>query len=420
MFENGFLNFNHGGFGATPRPVRQAMEAFTDRMETQPTAWFGGGGYRAVLDQVRPLLARLLGANSSDVVFLDNASAGLTAVLRSMDWKRGDVLLLTDAAYAVIPNTADWLERRYGIRTLRARIEYPVSGPESYVEPVRQLLAELSQAERSRVRLAVFDHISSYPAVVLPVAELAQLVKRATGGRGLVMLDGAHALGQVPVDVEKLRKAGVDFWVGDGHKWLLSPRGSAVLWAARPAQALLEPDVISSDNAPGTAFQERFDYIGTRDYTPWCAVGAALDFRTSLGGDGRIHGYIHELAVWAGEMLASRLGTEVLAPPSMTPAMTNVRLPIPPSWPAEEQRRCASAVGEDLAAKDRMQLITFTLRTTSGEGGSARVERETHWARISAQVYLERADFERLASRILSRVAGCSHGARLDGDLVRV
>ena len=100
----------------------------------------------------------------------------------------------------------------------------------------------------------------------------------------LVLIDGAHALGQIPLNLNELN---ADFWVGNGHKWLFSPHGSALLWVAQSAQKLLIPDVISSDNAVGTtAFQEQFDYIGTRDYGPWCAMADALAFRDNdLGGE---------------------------------------------------------------------------------------------------------------------------------------
>lgn len=409
QFGEGFMNFNHGGFGATALPVRRAMEAFTDDMEANPTQWFSNAakGYHEVLSRVRPALARLIGANESDVAFLDNASSGLNAVLRSVAWTRGDILLFTEAAYMALKNVASWLEKRYGVRCIVLSISYPVSGPEAYLGPMRRALDSLSSEELARLRLASFDHISSYPAVVLPVADLARLVKERTGGRALVLVDGAHGLGQVALDLGgEFAGAGVDFYVADGHKWLMSPHGSALLWAASQSQALLEPGIISSENGLDTDFHGRFDYIGTRDYTPWCAMGAALEFRSkALGGEENVRDYIHNLAWWAGQTLAERFQTEVLAPEEMTAAITNVRLPIPRSWPAEDRRRCASGVDVELLSRYNSQVVSATL-STPVRPGSAAVE-ETHWLRLSAQVYLGKEDFLTLGGQVLEIIGAC-------------
>lgn len=398
QFAPGTIYFNHGGYGATPRPVREALDKHTSQMEAQPTDWFGKFEYQRQLANVRPRLARLVGADESDLVFLDNASGGMNAVLRSLAWRPGDILLMTNAAYAVFPNTASFLQKQYGIRVVTVSFKYPVEGPQAYIAPLRSALADLG-ADRDRVRLALFDHISSYPSVVLPAAELAAIVKEETRGNALVFLDGAHALGHVNINLREFQAAGIDFYVADGHKWLFSPKGSAFLWAAPAAQDLLQPDVISSENAPGTPFQERFDYIGTRDYGPWLAMADALDFREhALGGEDRILAYLHELAAWGGELLADRFGTHLVAPMNMTAGLLTVGLPVPTSLSPEDQSSCALMIKEELLARHQMQIIPFTITGASGL---------QHVARISAQVYLERQDFEDLAANTLAITSEC-------------
>ncbi|CAE7238957.1 egt-2 [Symbiodinium sp. CCMP2456] len=399
QFEPGFRNFNHGGFGATPIPVRRAQEALITTAEAQPTRWFAGGNgsYHAALATVRPRLASLMGANESDLVFLDDASSGLNAVLRSLRWQPNDILLLTTAAYAVLPNTAQWLQRRYGIRTLHVEVHFPATGGETFLDPVREALEKLG-GEASRLRLAVFDHVSSYPPAVLPVEALAKQVKEAAPS-ALVLLDGAHALGQVPISMTALATAGVDFYVTDGHKWLMAPKGSGALWARPSAQPLLEPAIISSDNAPGSSFQSRFDYIGTRDYTPWCAMGSTMDFRRDvLGGEDRIQSYVTGLARWAGRHMADRLGTETVAPDSMTPGMFALRLPLPEDWTPSQKTACSGLIAQGLIGQYSMQVISFALHTPTSDGR----EEVTHWIRVSAQVYLERSDFEDLTHAVMS------------------
>jgi selenocysteine lyase/cysteine desulfurase len=168
------------------------------------------------------------------------------------------------------------------------------------------------------VYLASFSHIASLPAVILPVKELVALC----ASRGiLTLIDGAHALGQIPVNVTDIN---ANFWLGNGHKWLYSPKGTAILWARKDSQSLLVPTTISE--WPGS-FQDQFIYVGTTSYAPFLAMQAALDFRISIGGEDAIFSYIHNLAIKAGQILATTWATDVLLDQSMYAAMVDVRVP---------------------------------------------------------------------------------------------
>ena len=168
------------------------------------------------------------------------------------------------------------------------------------------------------IYLASFSHIASLPAVVLPVKQLVALC--ASHGI-LTLIDGAHALGQIPVNVTDIN---ANFWLGNGHKWLYSPKGSAILWARKDSQSFLVPTSISEWPA---SFQDQFIYVGTTSYAPFLAMQAALDFRASIGGEDAIFSYIHSLAVSAGQVLAKAWGTDVLLDDSMYAAMVDVRVP---------------------------------------------------------------------------------------------
>lgn len=133
------------------------------------------------------------------------------------------------------------------------------------------------------------------------------------------MVDGAHAIGQIPVDVTTL---GADYYLSNGHKWLFSPKGSAVLWVRRDYQDGVVPTVISSEFQDST-FVSRFEYTGTRDYSNMLAMRDALAFRASIGGEAAIVGYIGGLAAWAGQYLAALWQTDLIAPLSMVGAMVH-------------------------------------------------------------------------------------------------
>ena len=159
QFAPGSRYFNHGGYGATPKPVQQAMIKYTDEMELQPTLWFGT--YHTYINANRPRLATIVNASEDDLVYLDNASSGMNAVLRSLQWKAGDILFIIGSVYAVFTNVAAWLTAQYGVRVVHVEIAYPVAGEDDYLTPVGAALDALSIADRARVRLALLDHYSS-------------------------------------------------------------------------------------------------------------------------------------------------------------------------------------------------------------------------------------------------------------------
>ena len=135
-------------------------------------------------------------------------------------------------------------------------------------------------AHRSRVKIATFSHISSVPAFIEPIKELADLVKEVCP-KALVLVDGAHAIGQIKVDIPALGD-NVDFYLSNAHKWLYAPKGSAFLYSAprNIDQVRPQPTVISSENDifAGTDYQSRFVYTGTKDFTSYISISDAIDF----------------------------------------------------------------------------------------------------------------------------------------------
>lgn len=269
----GFTNFNHGSFGSTPREVVNAQRKLVDSAEERPDEWFRID-YREALAELRPRISEYINAEPADVVFVENASAGVNAVLRSMTWTVGDVAIILSTAYGMVKKTLAYLTMSYGIEVIQVHIPFPTAGAS---EIVALLNAKLDTLQGKRLRIAVFSEIASVPALLLPVEQLSATAKAK--GVDVVMIDGAHALGQIQVDMKALSASGADVWVGNGHKWLYSPKGSALLWAAPGLHRLLVPTVISSEFKNGGDFLDEFLYTGTRDYTSFIAMDAALNFR---------------------------------------------------------------------------------------------------------------------------------------------
>jgi selenocysteine lyase/cysteine desulfurase len=141
-----------------------------------------------------------------------------------------------------------------------------------------------------------------------------------------VLIDGAHALGQLEVDVASL---GADYFVSNCHKWLCGPRGSAVLHVARQHQAAVRPLVVS--HGWGSGFSSEFMWDGCRDYAPLLGVSSALDFWAALGGGAAARAYMRSLLAEAVALLLAAWRTHTLVPLSLCASMALVRLPrLPP------------------------------------------------------------------------------------------
>jgi len=358
---------NHGSFGLTPVAVLTAQEALRQEMERQPVQFLHRTGLQPRLRAAAAELAAFLGAAGEDLAFVDNATTGVNAVLRSLTFKPGDDVLITDHTYPAVRNAVRFVCDRAGARMVEAKLPFPAESPDAIVAAVTAALTE-------RTRLAVFDLVSSASAIVMPAATLARICRDA-GAR--VLIDAAHGPGMLDLDLPGLQ---ADWVSGNAHKWLFAPKGCALLWAAKDAQPALHPTVISHGFEQG--FTNEFDWTGTRDPTAWLAVPAALAFYRSMG-DGALRRRNHTLAVAAAEFLADAWGTEVGAPAEMLGAMAVVRLPGRyPATPA-----AAQAVHDKLWQKYHIEVPLMSLE-------------QALWIRISAQIYNDLDDYRRLVAAI--------------------
>jgi isopenicillin-N epimerase len=302
---------NHGSFGATPRAVLAEQERWRARMERHPTNFMD----RELPPALRAAAARLagfVGARAEDLVFVENATAGCNAVLRSLAFAPGDEILVTDHGYGAVRKAAEYVAARAGARVAEAAVPFPL-------QDAAQVVAAVSPLLTARTRLAIFDHITSPTAVIFPVRELTALC-RAAGVP--VLIDGAHAPGMLSLDVPSL---GADWYTGNCDKWLMAPKGSAFLWVAPDRQADTHPLVISHGFRQG--FTAEFDWVGTRDPSAWLAVPAAIDFHERLGG-ARLRERNAALVREQATLLAQTWRTERGAPDALTGSMAAVRLPL--------------------------------------------------------------------------------------------
>jgi isopenicillin-N epimerase len=363
-------NLNHGSFGSTPLAVMAAQDAWRRRIEANPTQFMSRESRPALRDAARRVAAEL-GAEGDDIVFSENATSAANAVLRSLDFKPGDEILITSLGYPAIRNAALYVADRAGAGVVEVGIPLPVRDADSILAAVQ---AKLS----GRTRLAIFDHICSGSALVLPVERLTGLAHRAGAA---VLIDGAHVPGQLPLDLAEL---GVEYYVANLHKWLMAPRGTGILWARRDLQAGLHPLTISHGYRKG--FIEEFDWTGTKELTGWLSAPAGIDFFHRLGGE-RLMARNRELALAMGRMLSKAWDTPLAGPLQMFAAMAVVALP-----------------NAGPATFERSTELRLYLAEQHGIEAAVNASDGRLWVRIMAQAYNEPADYERLR-RAFERIA---------------
>ncbi|MCC6876586.1 MAG: aminotransferase class V-fold PLP-dependent enzyme [Sandaracinaceae bacterium] len=309
---------NHGSFGACPRAVLDRQSELRARLEREPVRFFVRE-LEPLLDEARGEVARFTGAAPEDVGFLRNATTGVNAVLRSIALAPGDELVTIDHAYNACRNVLDFVAARAGARVVVAKIPFPSDDP-------AQVLAAIERALTSRTKLALIEHVTSPTGLVLPIKAIA----RALEDRGVrVLVDGAHAPGMLPLELEKL---GASWYVANFHKWTCAPKGAGMLWARRDRQSDLHPAVIShgyNSQRARKRWLEEMDWTGTDDPTPWLCVPYALRFIEQLlpGGWGAVRARNRALVLEGRRILCEALGLEAPAPESMIGALAALPLP---------------------------------------------------------------------------------------------
>jgi isopenicillin-N epimerase len=366
VLEPGVDFLNHGSFGAPPRTVLDEVERWRVRMEANPDHFFRDV-LPGALRQAGSELARLVRCEAADLVFVENATAAVNVVLRSLQFKTGDEILLTSQTYGAVRQVVRYVCERTGARSVESRVPLPLRDRAQLIEAIAAGLG-------ARTRLVIVDHISSPSGIVWPLAEIGSLAR----ARGVaVLVDGAHAPGQLELDVPSL---GADWYAGNCHKWLFAARGCAFLWARRDAQAALHPLAVS--HAYGNGFTAEFEWTGTRDFSPWLAVGTGIRFLEELGAE-RARRYCHELAASAAQEIARAWQEPLSGAPALHGAMMAIRLPAAWQRPGAATREAASRIQSALLRAQRIAVAITPLD-------------DALWARISAQVYNVAGDYERL------------------------
>jgi isopenicillin-N epimerase len=374
---------NHGSFGACPRVVLQRQNELRAEMEREPVR-FVHRELEGRLDAARAALAAFVGCDPDDLAFVPNATTGVNTVLRSLAFAPGDELLTTDHEYNACRNALDFVAARTGAKVVVAAIPFPLQSGQQVIDAV------LAKAT-ARTKLLLIDHVTSPTGLVMPVAELVAKLH----SRGIdTLVDGAHAPGMLPLDLQAL---GAAYYTGNCHKWLCTPKGAALLHVRADRQHLVRPLVLSHGANSGrrdrSRFRLEFDWTGTDDPTPFLCIPAALRFLAGLlpGGIAALQRHNHELALAGRELLCRTLGIAPPAPASRLGSLAAV--PLPPGGDA-----LVGPLGLDPLQHALFERHHIEVPVMRWAAPSLRL------LRISPQVYQTREQHEYLAAAVAAEL----------------
>jgi isopenicillin-N epimerase len=371
---------NHGSFGAAPKAVLAKQNELRTQLEREPVR-FMVRELEPLLDEARAALARFLGADAAAIAFVPNATAGVSAVLRSLDLDRHDELLVTTHEYNASRNALEYVAGIAGAKVVAIDVPFPITSSD---EIVQRVLAAVTD----RTRLLLIDHVTSQTALIFPIEEIIAKLN----ARGIdTLVDGAHAPGMFALNLDAL---GAAYYTGNLHKWVCAPKGAAFLYVRENRRLGIRPVVIShganSKRTDRSRYHLEFDWPGTFDPTAILSVPTALEFMASLveGGWPEVMRRNHELALRARDLLCNRLGIPHPAPDNMLGSMAAVPLPGgKPYVPTLYGDPLQDALFDEHNIEVPIHPWPYQPKRV---------------LRISAQLYNEMADYEKLADALLS------------------
>ncbi len=281
LLDPNIVFLNHGSFGATPRAVFEAYQNWQLQLERQPVL-FLARELPTLLHKSRAILGQYLNADTNDLVYIPNATHGVNIVAHSLQFKPGDEILTTDHEYGACDYTWDFICKKTAAKYIHQHIPLPAQSKEEIIE-------QFWQGVTPRTKVIYMSQITSSTALRLPVKEIC---KRASQAGILTIIDAAHSLGQIPLDLQDLD---ADIVFGNAHKWLMNAKGSAFLYVRRTLQPHIEPLIVSwgYQATPGIATGSRFvDYLqwtGTKDPTAYLTIPHAIQFMKDHNWDNVRH-----------------------------------------------------------------------------------------------------------------------------------
>ncbi|XP_077240521.1 putative L-cysteine desulfhydrase, chloroplastic [Tasmannia lanceolata] len=395
----GIARINNGSFGSCPNSILAVQNQWQIAFLRQPDDFYFNR-LKSEIQRSRSVIKDLINVDDvEEVSLVDNATTAAAIVLQKIAYEfsegrfqKGDAVVMLHYAYGAVKKSMEAYVSRAGGCVIEVQLPFPVRSNDEIVFEFRKAL-EKGKSNGRKVRLAVIDHITSMPSVVIPLKQLVKICREE--GVDQVFVDAAHAIGNVEIDVKEI---GADFYTSNLHKWFFCPPSVAFLYC-RKSSALsdLHHPVVSHEYGNGLAIES--GWIGTRDYSAQLVVPSVIDFVNRFeGGIDGIRKRNHDAVVEMAEMLAKSWGTHLGMPPDMCSSMAMVGLPGCLSISSEKD---TLKLRTHLRERFGIEVPIYYQAPRDGENGAQDKDvRLTGYARISHQIYNTADDYYKFRDAI--------------------
>ncbi|XP_078489147.1 uncharacterized protein LOC144746144 [Ciona intestinalis] len=301
---------NHGAFGAVLKQALDCSQELQRFVEYQPLRFLDRELFPLIVDSQKRV-ADFVGCKAKDICFVENATSGTNSVLNSLSFNRDSVIYCLDTTYGAVKKSLTEICKRTGAKVQMEKLSYPIKSEEDIVSHVQATLT-------NKITLAIFDHIPSNMAFTMPIQKLVQICHE----RNIpVLVDGAHALGALDLNIPDI---GCEYYVTNLHKWFCAPKGCAIMYV----RADLQPSIkaLNVSHGSGYGFHAEHTFTGLKDYSPYIACQAALNFWLAMGPN-VIRNRNNKLLRKAVDILLEKWSSHLLAPIEMHGSMCCVALP---------------------------------------------------------------------------------------------
>ncbi len=374
---------NHGSFGATPVKVLQKQQYYREEMERGAVDFFINK-LPEIYQESKNSIANFVGTSAHNIVFVQNTTTGVNNVLANIKANENDDWLTLNIAYGACVQAFKHYAAKNKCNINVAIINYPICSKDD-------ILKSIEQAITPKTTIALIDYITSSTGFIMPVEEIIELLHKKNI---TVIIDGAHAPGMIPLHIDTLK---ADYFVGNCHKWICSPKGSAIMYVAPHLQQNFYPLVIShyNDMNEGSTkhWSNQFFWDGTHDYSSYLCIKDAIETMPSIieGTWTDIQKQNRELVLKAGKYIANKLQAEVPVPDTMVGSILNI--PLPDGNIPSTKFHTNTVLQNILFKKYNIEAPIFNFPAAPKQ-----------WLRISAQLYNSIEQYEYLCDCLLQEL----------------
>ncbi len=264
LFSEGLTYLNTGTLGPCRRETIEESLKMWKELESLPPKFYGKFGADVLAEKTRNLAARFLGCTLDEILITNSTTSGMNAIAQGLRLKAGDRILTTNQEHGGGLLCWNYFAKYYSV--IIDKINIPPDENDAAL-----ILKRVKDNLRKKTKLISVSHIFSSTGLRMPIAEISSLA-RSNGT--LCIVDGAQAAGAIEVNVKKL---GCHAYATSGHKWLMGPKGTGLLYLSKDVQDIIRP----------MQFEESYntynDGNGVVNLACILGLGKAIEYLESIG-----------------------------------------------------------------------------------------------------------------------------------------